>query len=103
MQGDVPIIAAAKRCVSLRMGMIRTSMVVALLLATAVTASGETGSVMRIDHSFTLIDYDPGIEDSTDHQASRWALVIGAEGYAIAMDKESPSTMIPLARITSDW
>ena len=56
------MIAAAKRCVSLRMGMIRTSMVVALLLATAVTASGETGSVMRIDHSFTLIDYDPGIE-----------------------------------------
>lgn len=102
MQGDVPIIAAAKRCVSLRMDMIRTSMVVALLLATAVTANGETGSVMRIDHSFTLIDYDPGIEDSTDHQASRWALVIGAEGYAIAMDKESPSTMIPLARITSE-
>mgnify|MGYP005735208331 FL=1 len=82
--------------------MIRRALVLGLVLATITTVSGETGSVMKIDHSFELIDYDPGIEGSTHHSASRWVLVIGAEGYAIAMDKESPSTIIPLAQSTTE-
>ena len=39
--------------------MIGRALVLGLMLATTTTVSGETGSVMKIDHSFELIDYDP--------------------------------------------
>ena len=71
-----------------------------MLLGMAPTAIAEDGSVMRIDHSFTLMEYDPGIEDAAIHPASNWVVVVGAEGYAVSMDKSSPSTMIPLADIS---
>ena len=71
-----------------------------MLLGMAPTAIAEDGSVMRIDHSFTLMEYDPGIEDAAMHPASNWVVVVGAEGYAVSMDKSSPSTMIPLADIS---
>ena len=71
-----------------------------ILLAMVPTAIAEDGSVMRIDHSFTLMEYDPGIEDAAIHPASNWVVVVGAEGYAVSMDKSSPSTMIPLADIS---
>jgi len=70
-----------------------------MLLGMVPTAIAEDGSVVRIDHSFTLIEYDPGIEDAAIHPASNWVVVVGAEGYAVSMDKSSPSTMIPLANI----
>ena len=70
-----------------------------MLLGMVPTAIAEDGSVVRIDHSFTLIEYDPGIEDAAIHPASNWVVVVGAEGYALSMDKSSPSTMIPLANI----
>ena len=55
--------------------------------------------MVRIDHSFTLVEYDPGVEDAAIHPASNWVVIVGAEGYALSMDKSSPSTMIPLANI----
>ena len=38
-----------------------------MLLGMVPTAIAEDGSVVRIDHSFTLIEYDPGIEDAAIH------------------------------------
>ena len=66
----------AKQCNVLRTHMIGRALVLALMLATTTTVGGQTGSVVKIDHSFELIDYDPGIEGSTHHSASRWVLVL---------------------------
>ena len=82
--------------------MMRRCALVVLLILIVPTGTANTNSVVKIDHSFTLIDYDPGIESVSNHDSSEWVVVAGASGYAIVMDKNSPSTMIPLAAVTKE-